>query len=280
MSAAIRGDFEVASAWVDESIGAGVSVDAPVALTPWITKNMILQHQGHHDEGLALLVETQAAFAEAGATDFQRSNLLAVTAFHRWVAGAPDAAALDAEESLRLARRLGSPSQLAISLAAVALANLVTDPRTALTALEESLALTSAGASDVVRGNCLGFMATVRAELDDRRGCLEAFGVAVDHFVETGDRTGLAGALVLGSSSFAEIGEPGLAVECAAIAAGQGIQHLGGLTLQAHNDALGRAREELGLDQYDELWARFEAMPFDDAIARVLAQLDSAINAT
>jgi len=278
MSAAMRGDFESASTWVDESVAAGVSVDAPVALLPWITKNTILLHQGHHDEGLVVLVDALAAFAAAGGDDFQRANLLAVAAFYRRVVGDPSGAFVDAEESLRLARRLGNPSQLAISLAALGFALVGTDPSAALIALEESLALSGAGASDVVRGNSLCFLAAVRAELGDRRGCLDAFCVAVSHFVDTGDRTGFGGALLMGSSSFVGIGRARLAVVCAAVAAGLGLQQLGGETLQAHQQALVRAREELGHEEYDALWARFETMPYDDAVAEIRAELDRAVS--
>ncbi len=181
---------------------------------------------------------------------------------------------------MRLARRLGNPSQLAISLAALGFALVHADPRAALTALEESLALSAAGASDVVRGNSLYLVAIVRAELGDRRGCLEAFGVAVSHFVDTGDRLGLCGALQLGSSSFVGIGRPQLAVECAAVAAGQGTQQLGGDTLQALRMALGRAREELGPEQYDAVWARCAALSYDEAVAQIRSELDAAIGST
>ena len=280
MSAAMRGDFESASMWVDESVAAGVSVEDPVAVLPWITKNTILLHQGHHDEGLAVLVDALAAFDAAGGDDFQRANLLAVTAFYRGAVGELGGAVVDAEESLRLARRLGNPSQLAISLAALGFALVGSDPRAALIACEESLALSDAGASDVVRGNCLAFVAAVRSELGDRRGCLETFGLAVSHFVDTGDRVGLCGALQLGSSSFVRIGRPQFAVVCAAVAAGQGIQQLGGDTLDDLSAALGRARGELGSEQYDEVWARFQAMSYDDAVAEIRAEIDRALDET
>ena len=73
------------------------------------------------------------------------------------------------------------------------------------------------------------------------------------------------------------IGRPRFAVVCAAVAAGQGIQQLGGDTLQAFRMALGRAREELGPEEYDALRARFEAMSYDDAVSEIRAELDRVI---
>jgi len=63
------------------------------------------------------------------------------------------------------------------------------------------------------------------------------------------------------------MGQPRFAVLCAAVAVGQGIQQLGGDTFEAFRLALGRAREELGPEEYDALWARFAAMSYDDAVA-------------
>ena len=87
----MRGDLEPASALADEAMAAGVSVDAPVALLPWITGGMIHIMQGRHDEGGALLVHTIQAFDAAGANDFQRSNLLAVSSTWRSMTGDLDA---------------------------------------------------------------------------------------------------------------------------------------------------------------------------------------------
>jgi len=96
--------------------------------------------------------------------------------------------------------------------------------------------------------------------------------------VDCGDRTTLMGLFAIGTSSLVDVGRPELAVAYAAVSAGSGLSNLGGDALQSQQRALAAAREELGPEQYDAVWARFEAMPYDDAVVNILADLDRAIS--
>ena len=223
------------------------------------------------------MAETFAAF-DAGGDDFQRSNLLAVRANYLLTAGNAVEALVDSQRSLHLARQLGNPSQLAIALAAAGWALLALGRLDeASAALEESVALTRAGASDVMFGHALGYVAAIWGLLGDASRCLAGFQDAVRHFVDCGDHSGLSGAMTHGAAPLVAIGEPALAVAFCAVARGQGVEIFAGGARATTEQALAAARDSLGPDEYDSLWARCEAMSYDDAVAHILAELDTAI---
>jgi predicted ATPase/class 3 adenylate cyclase len=276
-SACARADLPTASTWVDEALEGGVSIDAPLALLPWIIRANVSLFEGNHEDTLTVMARAIEAFDAAGASGFQRSNLRAASAHFRVACGELDGARREAEGALDLAREIGNPSQLAISLGAVGAALFVSDPRAALAALEESLALTDAGASDVVRNSSLIQLATIKAGLGDARGTLESLRDGFEHSVACGDR-GNFGALAYGVAPLVEIGQPGLAVTFAAAARLSG--PLGGASLETEHRALTQAREELGSDAADALSASVEAMSYDDMVHHLRAELDRAIGST
>ena len=278
MSAATRGEFERAQAWSDEARAAGISVHAPVAMLPWITQGTLDVHQGRQDAAMLLMAETFTAFDTGGGDDFQRSNLLAVWANYLLAAGDGADALVKAERSLVLARRLGNPSQLAIALATAGwalLANARLDE--ALAALDESVALTRAGASDVMFGHALGYLAGIRGFMGDARHCVAGYADALRHFVDCGDRSGLAGALTYGAAPMVAIGEPGLAVAFCAIARAQGVEIFAGGAKAATDRVFAAARDALGSSAYDTLISSIESMNYDESISYVLTELDTAI---
>ena len=65
-SACARADLPTASAWVDEALEAGVSIDAPLALLPWITRANISLFEGRFDETVGVMARAIEAFDAAG----------------------------------------------------------------------------------------------------------------------------------------------------------------------------------------------------------------------
>ncbi len=184
----------------------------------------------------------------------------------------------DAQRSLHLARQLGNPTQLAIALATAGWALLVLGRLDeASAALEESVALTRAGASDVMFGHALGYVAGIRGFLGDARQCLEGYADAVRHFVDCGDRSGLGGALTNGAEPMVAIGEPALAVAFCAIAQGLGVAIFAGGAKATTDRVFAAARDALGSSAYDTLISSIESMNYDESISYVLTELDTAI---
>jgi len=55
---------------------------------------------------------------------------------------------------------------------------------------------------------------------------------------------------------------------------------LGGESREAHDQAIARARRDLGPEQADTLWVRVEAMSYDETVEYVRSHLDRAIAST
>jgi len=276
MSACARGDFPTASAWIDEGFDIGVSVDTPVALMLWMARANVLLADGRFDEALECMASA-IGFFDAGGSAFQRSNVRAASAHYRVACGDLAGALAEAEESLVLAREIGNPTQLAVALGALGAALVFSDPRRALDALEESLALTDAGASDVVRPVVLMHVATLRAEFGDARGTLECLRDGFERAVEWGDRSAF-GAIGFAVVPLVQIGRSELALAFSAASAFT--SPLGGYWLEAQQGAIARARDEVGPEHADALTARIEAMSYDEMVEYLGAELDRAIGST
>jgi hypothetical protein len=238
-----------------------------------MARSNVLLNGGRFDEALECMASA-IVFFDAGGSTFQRSNVRAASAHYRVACGDLAGALAEAEESLVLAREIGNPTQLAIALGALGDGLVFSDPRRALDALEESLALTDAGASDVVRPIVLMHVATLRAEFGDARGTLECLRDGFERAVEWGDRSAF-GAIGFGVVPLEQIGRPELAL--AISAASSFTSPLGGYWLEAQQGAIARARDVVGPEQADALTARIESMSYDEMVDYIGAELDRAI---
>jgi hypothetical protein len=239
----------------------------------WMARSNVLLNGGRFDEALECMASA-IVFFDAGGSTFQRSNVRAASAHYRVACGDLAGALAEAEESLVLAREIGNPTQLAIALGAVGDALVFSDPRRALGALEESLALTDAGASDVVRPIVLMHVATLRAEFGDARGTLECLRDGFERAVEWGDRSAF-GAIGFGVVPLVQIGRPELALTISA--ASTFTSPLGGYWREAQQGAIARARDEVGAEHADALTARIESMSYDEMTEHLRSELDRAI---
>ncbi len=144
-----RSDFTTALQYAEESVEELVPM-APGSLIPPVSLGAALVFVGRQEEAVRMVEDAIRLFDAADAGDYERWNLQTVLLTFRAITPGSPPLRESAEESLRLARRIGNPSALAISLCVAAMERIADDPRAALQACEEGMALTTSGASDVM----------------------------------------------------------------------------------------------------------------------------------
>jgi len=272
-----RGDMTAARSLADEAmadwqLGTEGDLQAPIALASAMLST------GEVDEAITVLVDAFAAFEQAGPPTFSRANLLAVLAMFQAFAGHLPDARRTAQESVEVSRRLANPSQLAIALAALGSALVPDDPKAALAALDESVALADAGASDVILTHALSCAAVARAALGQTTESLELLSRSLRHSVFCGDLPGLAGAVAHGLAVITDFGRPELLVLWAAtIDENEFFVHDHQRELVERAEA--RASETVDPERRAEIRSAIAALTFDEAVDRILAELDDEIAA-
>ena len=109
-----------------------------------------------------------------------------------WTAAGDYAAARQpAMEAVEIARRVRNPALSAMAFYAAAAAIWLGEPQTALTLIEDSLALTRAGAFDSILGFALSLAAAIRARNGDLPGALAVLQEATVQQHGDGNRLGL-----------------------------------------------------------------------------------------
>jgi hypothetical protein len=153
------------------------------------------------------------------------------------------------------------------------------DPDRAREALEESLALTRAGASDVNVSFACTQLARLRMRDGEVTGALDALRTAVTHAHADGDRPGLVGTLLVVAPILWAVGDHEAVVvlnrgvvdgELGPLAAGMGT------ALSQQEGLLAHARGVLGDDRYEEAAARGAAMSYEAIVAYALDEIDRA----
>jgi hypothetical protein len=134
--------------------------------------------------------------------------------------------------------------------------------------------LTRAGASDVNLSGILAASALLGSRRGARSAAVRALREAIEHSREVGDRPTLLGNLTTGIELAANVGAFGLAVLLAAKESSAGFNFIGTQYLIDYDGALARARDRLGAERYEELWARGTEMSFDQVVEFALTDLD------
>jgi hypothetical protein len=230
------------------------------------------------DDAIQLIVDALAAFEDASPHDYTPANLLAVLSTFQTFAGKLAAARDAAEQSVELSRRLGNPSQLAIALAALGATLVDDDPSAALAALDESVAITDAGGSDVLLTHALATAAVARASLGDTAGSLELLRRSLGHSVFCGDLPGLAGAIAQGLAAIIDSGRAELMLLWAATIDDNDF-FVHDRQRQLVERAESRASESIDPERRAEIRATVASLSFDEAVDRILAELDVEIAA-
>jgi hypothetical protein len=185
------------------------------------------------------------------------------------VAGDHAAARRPAMQAVETARKVGNPALSATACYVAAAATWLDEPRTALALIEDSLALSRAGAMDSVFGFALSLAVAVRARNGDLPGALTVLHEATVQQHNDGNRLGLGGTLQRAAAVLARLGE----AEPAAVLAGAVSAHFPlsfanfcSDELLAIDETQVLARGALGESAYDAAARRGASMD-DDQVA-------------
>ncbi len=185
----------------------------------------------------------------------------------------------EAEIGLELARENQNPTSLALGLFATAWSSALDDPEVALAAVDESIALTRAGAVDGAFGAALCQAASLRARLGNAKLALELLreGIAYSH--EVGDNSNLANAVNRGAGITGRLGYH----EISAVLAGLmetvpfdipiNVQFLSHERAD-HYEVQVQVRSALGDAAYEAAAARGAKMADEEIVQFILAEID------
>jgi len=271
-----RAEFDVGISLAREALQDGIPPDCPapqVALSALVTA---LAQAQNHDEASVVIAEARRDLEETGAGPFARAFIESSAGFARAVAGDVEGAREFAELAIPLARSTRNPSLIASSLFGVALAAMQTDPEAALIAIDESVVLTRAGASEVVLGFVLGMRAKLRVLAGDREGAIADLREAIATAREKTDLIILVTALGRGAEVLAPLGSAEPAAVLAGFVSGP-MSSLDSMPREERVDrdqALDGARSALGHDVFERAVAQGRGMELEAVTEYALSELD------
>ncbi len=193
-----------------------------------------------------------------------------------WTAARDYAAARPpAMEAVEVARKVQNPALSAMAFCAAATAIWAGDPQAALMLIEDSLALTRAGAYDPVRDIALTWAGVIRARTGDLPGALAALQEAMARQHASGSRLLLGMTLQVVAVVLARLGE----AEPAAVLSGAFSAHFPASVSAIHQDERLRideaqvtARRALGEAAYGSALGRGAAMDDDEVTDYALGE--------
>ena len=169
---------------------------------------MICTFTGQPERATGIAREVGQEAADRGIEVFVGLSL-AMEAMAWTRAGDYAAARQPAMEAVEIARRVRNPALSAYASWLAAAVIWHSEPQAALLLVEDSLALTRAGADDVVHGNALVLAAVIRARNGDPPGALAALQEATLQHHADGSRVLLGLALRTAAGMLARLGEAG-----------------------------------------------------------------------
>ncbi len=274
----VRGDVQLSEQLARDALRDGVTPETPgtQAYAALILSQIFT---GRLPEAQANLREALQATAQAGVDDRPRAWMLQTSAAVRAIMGDIEDARESADGAVALARRIGSPSELAAALWTASLTRVRDEPDEALAFADESIALTRAGASGSVLGHLLPIRAQLGAANGDAAGAVRDLREALTYTLDTGDKVMLMVAFDRGISVFHFLG----LAEPAAVLAGVVLRGpLAALSILPQAERRDRAvlldhvRELIGGDTYERDLTQGAALSDDEVVAYALEQLDIA----
>jgi predicted ATPase/class 3 adenylate cyclase len=271
-----RGDYETAGRLAELSLREEITPDFPAPNQGVVVACMAQVSSGNPAGAVAQALAYAERFDALGVRVFDRSNIRVTAAIWALFCDDVDTAKREAQMALELARQIDNPSSLAMASCALGWALALEDPKTAASHLERSIALTRSGASDVVLSTSLTRLATIKA----RRGEADALPVlheALRHAHDDGDAGQVAGTLDRAAVVLAELGRN----EAAATVTGGVLDGAAAAMVLAtptevieRDEASQRLRAELGVDRYEDAFARGGTMSFDELVGFALEALE------
>ena len=270
-----RAEFELGTELAREALRDGIPPDCPAPQIALSALLVLAQTQGYEEARVAV-IDARRALDEARAGPFARAFVESSVAFVRAVAGDVTGAREPADLAVSLARTTRNPSLIASSLFAVALAALHTDPEAALAAIDESIVLTRAGASEIVLGFVLAMRAKLRVLAGDAGGAVSDLYGAIVTARDKTDLIILVTALGRGAEILARLGSADPAAVLAGFVSGprNALDSLPRDERVDREQALDGADRALGHDGFERALVRGRGMTLEEATAYALTELD------
>jgi predicted ATPase len=267
-SAFWAGDLPLAQRRAEDAVRAPASGDLISLGLLRLLLAEICTRTGQPERGASIARQARQEAAELG-IEILVAEFLATEAMAWTAAGDYAAARLPAMEAVEVARRVQNPAASAFAFLTAAGAIWPSDPQAALMLIEDSLALTRAGASDPVLDTALMLAGLIRARTGDLPGALAALQEAMAQQHADGDRLLLGITLQIAAVVLAGLGE----AEPAAVLAGAFSAHFPPDISAVPKDeqmwigeAQSLARRALGEAAYSAALARGAAMDDDQIV--------------
>jgi predicted ATPase/class 3 adenylate cyclase len=267
-SALFAGDLPLARRRAEDALHDPAAGD-PVSLAMLrLVLSQTYPLTGQPERGASIAREGRQEVAELG-IEILVGYFLAAEAMAWSIAGDYAAARPPAMEAVEVARRVQNPGLSAWAFTTAAGAIWPGEPQAALTFIEDSLALTRAGAFDPALDTALTWAGFIRARNGDLPGALDALHEAMTHQQADGNRLLLNMTLQITAVVLARLGE----AEPAAVLSGAFSAHFPPGISGVHQDvtmgieeAQSLARHALGEAAYSAADARGAAMDEDQLI--------------
>jgi predicted ATPase len=281
MSAVSRGDLERTRSWLAAAFSEPPVAEVVGCLSPAYTALALLEIATDMEVALDSLRRGTEA-AEASNQPFDAVVLLALQATFSALVGREKAGHQLSEAAVVAARALGNPTALAIATYIWATAHWMDDPAAARAALEESVALTESGASDVIYGDTQELLARLEFLAGDVSRALRTIEGALNYSTSVGNRPSVVGHLWYAGEI---AGNFGIEAEFTAVTHGICTRNaempamflLEGRERDIHESALDHARTALGPDRFEALCEQGGRMSFTEVVDYSRRELDRII---
>ena len=278
MRAWSSGDHENARRRSARGVSEPVVADCPAPMWAYAVLALEQVLTGEPDEGLQTLALAAERFRAAGVDEWHVARIEQVRSHVENMLDLPTARD-HAEESMRIAQRLRSPTLLNGGYYNIANTSWRDDPDAAMVALERSIELSRAGASFVAHGLALGQLAQLQARAGDpcALGTLRA---AVVEGCDIGERVAVATTVDRAVLVLAALGHNEIAAELGGSLLDGALASLTLLPFREHPDrqeALRAVHDVLGAKEYERASAAGAAMSYEHLLAHVVAELDRII---
>jgi hypothetical protein len=273
-----RGEPERAREIAQVALRDGVPPDSANPLLAHQALAMAEGYLGSWEHGIALLDRWLAT--ASGVHPYFASAFHGSKAAMLATSGDSIAAGLEASIALESAREIRNPTCLTLALFTFAWAEWERQPAAALAAVEESIALSRAGAVDGGLGTALGLAARIRMEMGDTTRAWTALREAVEYSRDVGDTANLG--FVLFELAYYLAGKDDAFVAQLGVALREGalrrlLMQVGGDEVIRRYEAIDSARDALDASTFALAHTSGMAMTRDDVIAFALAKLDELI---
>jgi hypothetical protein len=273
------GDYALAEALAAKAIADSEAITFAWAGSVYVV-SMAALVRGEPERTMAVLADGRRRLDAGGGSDWLDAGLHHATSVMAHLMGDHETTASEAEQELRIARRVGAPTLVCNALVSRAQSIVDESPTEALVAAEEAMRLVERGAGDqgFSYSRAALIVAKVRAAQGDVSGAARAARAAVEHVARVGGRATLKTQLLIAASMLATRPED---LEAAAVltgaAGGEMLGHydstLVSRYLRPSDQIVADIATALDDGRYTNARQRGETMTYDEIVAYTLDQL-------